>query len=403
MSSAANTGGFDRRQRAFLLSCLCAFTGGHVVNYSVIMYAQEMLQSDLLSGIGFGLCFGPPLLLGWYAGVLCDRRSPVAVIHFAQGMFVLAALGLALGEAIGVDAATRAPFVLGAALCAGIGWSFAAPARMTVLARIVEAQQLKRASMIFNLLVMLGFGLGPLAIAGARYLVGWQAAFGIAAMLFVAGSLLLLGLVVPAAHKIHRPVLVEIGEALRAVRANALVGQLLLCSVFCYMLMGPMQILLPRLARSGLGLGELQRGAFLGMLAPSLIVGGALALALGARWPNGKTIFAAAGISGLLFAVLGSMHAALPALALLICIGIGGGVGISLIVAAIQAHVEESVRGRVLSMYTIISQFVPAASGLCAGVLSHFFDVSRAAMLCGALLAVAALVNAVWMRTLRRY
>ncbi|MEO8839876.1 MAG: hypothetical protein ABI351_14330, partial [Herbaspirillum sp.] len=68
-----------RRHWAFYLSCLLAFTGGHMVNYSVIIYAQEVLQSDLLSGVGFSLCFGPPLILGWYAGVLCDRHAPVHI------------------------------------------------------------------------------------------------------------------------------------------------------------------------------------------------------------------------------------------------------------------------------------------------------------------------------------
>ena len=150
-----------RHHIAFFLSCLAAFTAAHIVNYSVIMYAQEVLHSDLLAGIGFGLCFGPPLVLGWYAGVLCDRHSPVRIIHSAQVLFILAALVMATADAYIADPAARAPYLLGAALLAGIGWSFVAPARMTALKHVVDADGLRRASLVFNLLVMLGFGLGP--------------------------------------------------------------------------------------------------------------------------------------------------------------------------------------------------------------------------------------------------
>ena len=78
------------RLRWFYLSCLAAFTAGHMINYSVVMYAQEAIGIDWLAGVGFGLCFGPPLLLGWYAGVLCDRRAPGGIMHAAHVAFVLA-------------------------------------------------------------------------------------------------------------------------------------------------------------------------------------------------------------------------------------------------------------------------------------------------------------------------
>ena len=47
-----------RRHAAFFLSCLLAFTAGHMFNYTVILYLQEAVGSDWLSGVGFGLAFG---------------------------------------------------------------------------------------------------------------------------------------------------------------------------------------------------------------------------------------------------------------------------------------------------------------------------------------------------------
>ncbi|MBK6865698.1 MAG: hypothetical protein IPG91_20380 [Ideonella sp.] len=104
-----------------------------MVNYSVIIYAQEVIGSDLLSGIGFGLCFGPPLVLGWYAGVLCDRLAPGRLILAAQLVFIVAALLLWFADRSVAEPGSRVPWLVLAAALTGVGWSFVAPARMAAL------------------------------------------------------------------------------------------------------------------------------------------------------------------------------------------------------------------------------------------------------------------------------
>jgi hypothetical protein len=72
----------------YFLSCLLALTAGHMFNYTVILYLQEVVGSALLSGLGFGLAFGSAIVFGWFAGVLCDRIPPQRVIHGAQALFL---------------------------------------------------------------------------------------------------------------------------------------------------------------------------------------------------------------------------------------------------------------------------------------------------------------------------
>jgi MFS family permease len=386
--------------RWFYLSCLLAFTAGHMVNYSVIIYAQEAIRSDLLSGIGFGLCFGPPLVLGWYAGALCDRFAPGRLIQAAQTLFIVAAALLWLADA---NAGPRVPLLVIAAALAGVGWSFVSPARMATLGQIASPQQLKRASVLFNLLVMLGFGLGPVAIALARKAFGWPGVFTAAALAFALASLLLVWVPTRGRQAAYQPVLVEIREGLAAVRTNALLLQLMLAAMAGYLAMGPMTVLLPKLATAQLGLGELQRGAFLGTLALSLIAGGMVALVAGPRVPHGASVFAATVTAGLALAGIGAVRDARLAVALLALVGIAGGFSLSLIVAGIQAQAPEAVRGRVVSMYTIISQVVPAASGVVAGILVHGFGVGVALHVCGAVLALAMGLGAWRMGALRCY
>jgi MFS family permease len=385
----------------FYLSCLAAFTAGHMVNYSVIIYAQEVIGSDLLSGIGFGLCFGPPLVLGWYAGVLCDRLAPGRLILAAQAVFIAAALLLWFADRSVAEIASRVPLLVLAAALTGVGWSFVAPARMAALGQIASADELKPASVIFNLLVMLGFGLGPLAIALMRRNFGWPGVFFGAALLFALASVTLLGVQTRRSERVHQPVMTEIREGLAAVAARPLLLQLMVAAMAGYLAMGPMTVLLPKLAATQLGLSELQRGYFLGTLALSLIAGGLVALFTARRVHHGSAIFVATTLAGLALALLGTAHDARLAVALLCGVGIAGGLALSLIVAGIQANAADAVRGRVVSMYTIISQVVPAASGVAAGALVQAFGVSVALVACGSTLALAMAFNATWMAALR--
>jgi MFS family permease len=163
----------------FLVSCLLAFTAGHMFNYTVILYLQEAVGSDLLAGIGFGLAFGSSIVFGWFAGVVCDRVPPHRVIHGAQALFLagLACLWWAQG---GASEQARVAWVLGGAFLGGLAWSFVGPARLTTLAQMARPEELRPATILFNLQVLVGFGLAPLLIgvvrsqaAGARSL-HWQ-------------------------------------------------------------------------------------------------------------------------------------------------------------------------------------------------------------------------------------
>lgn len=261
----------------FYLSCLLAFTGGHMVNYTVILYLQEKVGSDLLSGIGFGLSFGSSIVFGWFAGVLCDRISPARVIHGAQALFLLCLAGLWWTDAgAGVD--SRVAWTLCSAFLGGLAWSFVGPARLATLGQIAPVGQLRPATIVFNLQVLLGFGLAPLVIGLVRSRAGWPAVFATGMALFAASSLLLLGARTRGSDQPSQGVVRELGEGFAAVRANPLLAQLMLAAVLAYAMTGPMQILLPKLAREVLGLTELQRGGYLGLMALTLIGGGVSAL-----------------------------------------------------------------------------------------------------------------------------
>jgi len=385
----------------FYLSCLLTFTGGHMVNYTVILYLQEKVGSDLLSGMGFGLSFGSSIVFGWFAGVLCDRISPARVIHAAQALFLLCLAGLWWTDAGATDQ-SRVAWTLFSAFLGGVAWSFVGPARLSTLGQIAPAGKLKPASIIFNLQVLLGFGLAPVIIGLVRSRYGWPAVFATGMALFAASSVLLLGIRTHGSDRPSLGVRKELGEGFAAVRANPVLMQLILAAILAYAMTGPMQILLPKLAREVLGLSELQRGGYLGLMALALIVGGVSALLLGKHLRHGLAIFAGTIAACLLFASLGHWRSAAVSATALGCMGMLGGMVISFVIAGIQGQAPEAMRGRIMGIYSIISQVIPAASGVVAGMLVRSTTVVNAIAIAGLGLACIAVLATVAMPQLRR-
>ena len=391
------------RLGAFFVSCLLAFTAGHMFNYTVILYLQEAVGSDLLSGIGFGLAFGSSIVFGWFAGVVCDRVPPHRVIHAAQAFF-LAGLACLWWAQSGASEQNRVAWVLGGAFLGGLAWSFVGPARLTTLAQMARPDELRPATIIFNLQVLVGFGLAPLLIGVVRSRAGWGAVIALAAAGFVLASLLIANLRTQAnATPSGNSVWADIDEGFRVVGADPLLKQLMLAAVLAYAMTGPLQILLPKLAREVLHLSELERGAYLGLMALSLITGGISALVLARRVHHGLVVFAGIIATYLVFASLSQITSVALSATTLACVGITGGMVISLVVSSIQAHAPVAMRGRIMSMYSITSQVVPALSGVAAGALVNGVGVTAAIAISGLTLAGIVALSALRMPRLRGY
>jgi predicted MFS family arabinose efflux permease len=105
---------------------------------------------------------------------------------------------------------------------------------------------------------------------------------------------------------------------------------------------------------------------------------------------------------GLVFAALSQASTVAAACVGLLLIGICAGTAISFIVAGVQAQAPAAMRGRVMSMYSIISQVIPAASGVAAGIVVKEQGVSNAILFAGLTLALLAVTATVLMPILRR-
>ena len=156
-------------------------------------------------------------MFGWFAGVVCDRMPPHRVIHAAQALF-LAGLACLWWAQSGASTETRVAWVLIGAFLGGLAWSFVGPARLTTLAQMARPDELRPATIIFNLQVLVGFGLAPLLIGVVRSRSGWGTVIALAATGFVLASILIANLRTHAnATPSGNSVLADIGEGFRVV------------------------------------------------------------------------------------------------------------------------------------------------------------------------------------------
>ena len=390
----------NSRASLFILSSFMAFLSGHIVNYSIIFLSLEWFDSHTMAGIGYGLCFGPPLILGWFAGVFCDRYSPRKVLLIAQNSFFIC-LFLIILAINGADE-SRALFLLSAALFSGIGWSFVAPARFATLPFYLSKEKLPIGTIILNLMGMTGFGLAPMLLKHVKVSFSWDIVILLAAILFALSSLILLPLKFTFQGKAKEKALQEIKGSLRYVRGSPFVWQFLVLGSIAYLLMGPMQVILPTIAEKTLKLNETAQGNYLSLIAFSLIIGGLLAMWSKNKGKIGLQLMMAIVIAGIGIAYLGREDALIPSIIAIIITSTCGGVAVSLIVAGLQHNSPVEHRGRIMSFYTIISQVVPAAGGVGAGLLAQAYAPSFALLIFGSVILILMIISVFVFGSIRR-
>ena len=368
----------------FYLSCFLAFVAGHMVNYSAIMYSLEIFNSPLLAGIAYGFCFGPPIVFGWIAGAYIDRYSAKKVLLIAQNFFVLGSLGMLYVMAI-KPSASVVIFLLSSFLI-GIGWAFVAPARLAALGQYVPENKLAQSTITFNLLIMVGFGLAPILLTQIQQTFAWKDVAITSIGMFMISSLLLIN--APNNHQrlTHENLKQEWKECFASLQNIAVIPQLLLAAIIGYLMMGPMQVILPQIAEQQLGLNAIEKGQYLGLMAFSLILGGVAAMKLKSHLPIGRSILIMLLFCGASLGLIGLINQVWLSCLVLIMGTTLAGMIVSFIVAGLQHFTPVAIRGRVMSIYTIISQVVSAMAGVLAGALAQGVSVSFSLYVISALL-----------------
>lgn len=379
-----------RHYRLYVLGNITSNLGTSVQRVAIGWLTWELTHSAVWLGIN-ALCeAGPSLLIGVVAGAVIDRVDQFKLLRLTQSYSLFYSAAFAILTLTGM---MNIGLLISLVLLRGVVTAFYRPARMTVIYGLVGREFLPSAlalnSMIFNTSRFVGPAIGGASIALAG--TGWT--FVIAFCLFAVLTLSLrairrAGISLPPFPGARRSIWHGTIEGLRyMLRTDGIRLQLLLLVVTA-IVARPLTDLLPGFAGAVFNRGS-------SGLAILLSFHGAGAM-LGALWMTSR-----GSLKGMTRITL--INILLMAVALLLFVAttqfwfaapMATLVGFAFIAQSIsnqtliQSAVAPQLRGRVMSMYSIISQAVPSlgtlAMGAAAAHLELRLPVAAGALLCAA-------------------
>ena len=376
---ALNHAAFRRFFLAQFVTLVCGWM--HTVAQSWLVL--QLTDSPLRLGLIGTLQFAPILLFSVFTGAVADRVPKRRLLMATQTTLALLALALA---ALVVSGHVRYWHVAAVAMSGGLAAAFDGPARQSFMAEMVGKTDLVNAVALNSASFNAARIVGP-AVAGLLI-----AQFGVAPS-FVINAAGLLGMALALATLTERaraPVrrdttmLQEIGEGVRyAARTPAIrfvLGLLFVVSVTVF----NFTVYVPLLARHVLGLGAEGFGFLMAALGAGAVAG---ALTVG-FWrapvpPLAVMLTAAAMALGGLFSLSAARHVAV-AVPLLFVTGFFGLILVASCNTRLQLAAPDELRGRVMSLYTLVWGGVFPIGAFCVGAISEAWGVSTAFFVQGA-------------------
>ncbi len=390
------TRGLTNLRRAFANEDFARFTSGNAVSLvgmwglriAVGWLAWDLTQSAFWVGLVAFADLFPTILVTPIAGAIADRRSRLAIVRVTQLLSIVLVTLLTLASAAGV---LTVELLLILVLLNGLTMGFKQPSRMALTRALVPRKDLPSAIAINAIVFNLARFVGP-ALAGVLILtIGVEAVFvfDVLSSVFFLVVIRAIHLAPPPAHPGRRSHLMrDVVEGLRYTMAHPGLGPIMLLMLILGICMRSYVELLPAYSAEVMG-----RGADgLAMLSAGIGIGAILAAFwLAERAGQGLTAVVVAGHAASALSLL--LLALAPNLAVALTAVVASGFAIATAGVASQTLtqrvVEETMLGRVMSLYGVIFRAGPAAGALAMGAAADLVGL-RAPLLAGAVLSLAA-------------
>src|SRR5437870_3178265 len=346
-------------------------------------------RASLLGTVSF--CGNAPILfLGLVGGAIADRASRRTIMLGTLGVSAATALTLAVLTASGHIAVWR---IIAIPMVAGTASALFAPAMQAVIPSLVEPGELLNAISLNSVQFNLARTIGP-ALAGFGYgTISPQGSFALNATGILVMILLLSRVRLPRRPPGAAP---PVGRALRdglgyARRHPVIAPSLVLVavmSVFGF----PYIILLPALARDTLHLDATGLGYLMAAVGVGAVTGG-LGLSAVGDLPRKDVAASGSAIAfGLALCGIVRVHTLRATALLLFVMGVLQTVSVASVNTTIQTVVHDGMRGRVMSMMTVILFGFATAGALGIGFVGDRIGVPRALAGGGVVIALVASV-----------
>jgi MFS family permease len=333
----------------------------------------NLTHSELMLGVVVFAGQIPIMLLSPYGGALTDRHSRYKTLLYTQIASMIQA-GLLAGVVLSGHYNVTIIIILSAIL--GIINAFDTPARQSLMINLVEDKKdLPNAIALNSSMVTLARLLGPVAAGFILSSFGEGMCFLVNFLSFVAviASLLLMKIM----PEIRQPNKQDIWQGLREgytyLQQHAGIRSVILLMACTSFFVMPYSTLLPVFA-TNIFHGNVTTFSWLNAISGLGALGGAIYMA---TLKPGKSLLKIIAYSSAQFAFSLILFALTGLLPLALCFIMAAEFGMLSQIAAsntyIQTHVDESMRGRVISYYVMAFQGMQPIGSLLIGFLAHYF------------------------------
>ena len=336
-----------------------------------------------------------------YGGVIADRIPRRRLLVITQTFSMILAFALS----VLVFTRVVAPWhIIILAFGLGVVNAFDAPARQSFVLEMVDRPVLTNAIALNSTMFNTATAIGP-AIGGLTYAAfgpGW--CFAINGMSFLAVIAALLAMRLPAvkARVSRGSAIADIREGLRAVRSDRRIFAIICLLGALSLFANAFATLMPAWAVQVLGGDALTNGFLTSARGLGSLITALGIAAMAHKLRKGRAMSAAA-IAFPVGIVLFSLTRSLPlSLLMLFCVGAANILVVNLANSLVQNLVDDSVRGRVMGIYTLsFFGFMPIGA-ILAGSVAAVVGVPVTVALGGLCFLVCALVVILLVPSLRR-
>jgi MFS family permease len=378
--------------RRFWAGSLIANLGLWIQTIALGWLVYELTQRASWLGTVSFVGNAPTFVVGLVGGAVADRMSRRAIMIVS--LLVLASSALALSALAAFEQVTIWR-VVAIATVTGTATALYTPAMHSSIPSLVAEQDLLDAVTLNSVQFNLARAVGP-ALAGLLYgAIGPAGCFAVNATGFVVLAAVIARLRLPPRPAIvHPPMARALREGIGYVRRHPVIAPAISLAAVMSLFGFPYIIMMPALASTVLGLDATGLGWLMAAVGAGAVVGGVGLSMSGKRgrspWvtPVGSIAF---GCCVVAFAVVRT-----PATmaSLLFTLGALQTVTIASMTTTIQLHVHDGMRGRVMSMLTVIFFGLATLGGVIAGTVGDRVGVPRALAAGGLVSATAAIALA---------
>ena len=357
---------------------------------NVQMLARSQLGWDLtgssLAVTLVGVGFAPPMLLfSLFGGVVSDRFDNKNIIQLGQ----LGVIAITTFIAISIFTNTITIYhLIIVSFFQGTFWAFMMPARQSIIAELVDENQLNNAVSLNAAGMSLTTMISP-AIGGLVYHYFGPGMTYVLITFFCIIAIISTSMIPKSKTKVQKKskVLGEIKEVFLVLKDNTLLLYLIMLALVTTLLSLPTRTLFAPYASELLSGGALEVGLMLASIGGGALIGTLIAASIPQKTKKGKFILLTSLLSGLSILVLGFSSITIFSIFLCFFLGLGDAGRRSLNPSMIIEKTPHEYRGRVMGFYAMSFGFIPLGA-IPMGIISDKYGVNIAFIFSGLALII---------------